>query len=88
MSSATAVFLWKAGRFCGVTGSRDQALEVAAAVLGTGVTALVEEARFVIAAGAGGSLVPGHERTGQAWTGRLRGGKPVWEPVPAGAAVS
>jgi hypothetical protein len=64
-----------------VTGTRDRALEVAATVLGAGVTALVEEARFVIAAGKGGTLIPGHERTGAAWTGRLRGGKPVWEPA-------
>jgi hypothetical protein len=83
VSGAEAVFLWQAGRFSGVTGTRDRALEVAAAVLGAGVTALVEEARFVITAGQGsGSLVPGHERTGLAWTGRLRGGKPVWRPVP------
>jgi hypothetical protein len=81
---STPVFLWEAGRFSGVAGTRDRALEVAAAVLGAGMTALVEEARFVIAAGQGGSLVPGHERTGQAWRGRLRGGRPVWEPAPPG----
>lgn len=82
--SATAVFLWKAGRFCGVAGTRDRALELAAAVLGAGVTAQVEEARFVIAAGQGGSLVPGHERTGLRWTGHLQDGEPVWVAARAG----
>ena len=81
--SVTAVFLWQAGRFSGVTGSRDRALEVAAAVLGAGVTALVEEARFAIHAGQGGSLVPVHERTGLAWRGRLQDGRPVWRPAGA-----
>lgn len=81
--SATAVFLWDAGRFSGVTGTRDRALELAAAVLGSGVTAVVREARFVITSGKGGSLVPGHEPTGLAWKGHLQGGVPVWEASPA-----
>jgi hypothetical protein len=81
---STPVFTWAAGRFSGVTGTRDRALEVAAAVLGAGVTAVVREARFVITAAPGsGGLVPGYEPTGLAWTGRLRGGEPVWERAPA-----
>lgn len=77
------IFLWETGRYSGAVETRDRALEAAAERLDGDAEALVEEAEMVITAGAGGSLVPEHRRTGPAWRGHLQDGEPVWEPARA-----
>lgn len=81
------IWLWEAGQLSsGTAGSPDAAKANAAAHLAPGTEGLVEEARVVMKA-ANGGLVPGYERSGQAWRGRLEDGVPSWERVAPGEAA-
>ena len=82
--SAARIFLWEAGPHCGTAATRDRAQALAAEFLGGDLVALVEEARLAMTEAGSGGLVPGHERTGAAWRGRLLGGEPVWQADTAG----
>jgi hypothetical protein len=71
------VYLWDAGRFCGVAGSGRAAVAAAEACLAAGaaVTARVEPARLSLSR----RLEPAYERAGIGWTATLDDGTPVWE---------
>ena len=71
--SETGVWLWEAGRFCGVTGDRGCAMEHAEAHLAGSGSVLVEHA--VVTSGVNGVR---HLRTGPRWTARLAGGHARW----------
>lgn len=83
MSAEPRIFLWEAGAHCGTAGTRERAFEMAGEFLGAGAGALVEEARLALTAGSGGGMVPAHQRTGQAWRGRMLEGRPSWRPCTA-----
>jgi hypothetical protein len=76
------VWLWEAGRFCGVTDDRGRAMEHAEEHLAGSGQALVE--RAAVSLGIRGTL---HVRTGQRWTARLACGRPEWtEAIEADAS--
>ena len=76
------VWLWEAGRFCGVTDDRGKAMEYAEGHLPAYGSVLVE--RAAVTSGMHG---PMHIRTGQKWTARLVGGRAQWaEPIEAEAS--
>jgi hypothetical protein len=67
------VWLWEAGRFCGVTDDRGRAMEYAEGHLSADGSVLVE--RAAVTSGMHGLL---HIRTGQKWTARLVCGRAQW----------
>jgi hypothetical protein len=71
--SETGVWLWEAGRFCGVTRDRGCAMEHAEAHLAGPGSVLVEHA--VVTSGVNGLR---HLRTGSRWTARLAGDHARW----------
>ena len=76
------VWLWEAGRFCGVTDDRGRAMTYAEGHLSAGGSVLVE--RAAVTSGMHGLL---HIRTGQKWTARLVCGRAQWtEAIEAGAS--
>lgn len=73
------VWLWDAGRWCGVTLERDGALKAAASCLecGGADTAKVEPARVALDL----HLEPAYARLGAGWTASRQSGGPLqWEP--------
>jgi hypothetical protein len=70
------VWLWDAGKWCGVGNSDRAAVAAAEACIASGAagTARVELARLVLSP----RLEPGYERSGTGWTGRRDGGRIAW----------
>jgi hypothetical protein len=77
------VYLWEAGPSSGASDSLEGAQREAGERIAPGAVAVVEEAAATVAGGGadarGGGLLPGHERTGRAWLGRLADGEPSWQ---------
>jgi hypothetical protein len=72
------VYLWDAGRWCGIANSDRAALAAAAACLAGGAakTARVEAASIAFDA----RLQPAYARLGAGWTATTRGdGRPAWK---------
>jgi hypothetical protein len=78
------VWIWEASGpaadACGVAGTPDAARDAAGSLLESGRAraARVEQAALVV----GSTLTYDYCPTGQAWSGRLEAGHPVWAPVP------
>jgi hypothetical protein len=74
------VWLWDAGRHCGVTDDEDRALAAARACLHNGNAARVELARVIPSIT---DLTWKYIRTGTGWTGRCVNGCFAWLPLYA-----
>lgn len=72
-----AVWLWEAGSLLGISGDEQAAADAAAAAIGESGSARVERASLALDE----YLMPVYERLGIGRTGRVVGGRVVWDEI-------